>query len=67
MLNNKFINHLIEHLDEAEEFTNKVFIYLKELEKQNPKDLRLQKEIWNLCEAGELVSTTIIELECLDD
>ena len=27
----------------------------------------LKKEIWNLCEVGELVSRTAIELECLED
>ena len=67
MLNNKFKNHLITQLNEAEEFTNRVFLYLKELELDNPKDSRLQEEIWHLCEAGELVSNTVVELECLED
>jgi len=26
---------------------------------------KLQKAIWDLCEAGELISTTAIELQCL--
>jgi len=67
MINNNFKNHLIQQLDEAEKFTNKVFLYLKELEEENPKDSRLQAEIWNLCEAGELVSNVTITLECLED
>ena len=67
MINNKFKSYLIKSLDEAEEYANKVFLYLKELEEKNPKDKRIQKEIWNLCEAGELVSRTAVELECLED
>ena len=67
MIDSKLKNYLIKQLDEAEEYTTKVFLYLKELELDNPKDLRLQEEIWNLCEAGEIVSNTVVELECLDD
>ena len=67
MINNEFKIHLIKQLDGVEEFTNKVFLYLKELELDKPKDSRLQKEIWNLCEAGELVSNIVVELECLED
>ena len=66
MLSNKIRNYLINQLDEAEEYTTKVFLYLKELELDNPKDSRLQEEIWNLCEAGELVSNAVVELECLE-
>ena len=62
--NNGLKNHLIKQLDEAEEYICKVFLYLNELEEKEPKNKRLQKEIWNLCEAGELISRTAIELEC---
>jgi len=67
MLSDKLKEYLIKQLDEAEEYTTKVFLYLKELEVNIPKDTRLQKEIWNLCEAGELISRTVVELECLED
>jgi len=66
MINNKFRDHVIKQLDGAEEYTNKVFLYLKEMEEVKPKDSRLQEEIWNLCEAGELISNTVVELECLE-
>ena len=65
-MNNTFKKRLINQLDEAEEYTNKVFIYLKELEDVTHKDSRLQQEIWNLCEAGELISNTVVELEYLE-
>lgn len=66
-MTNKFKNYIIKELNNSEEYMNKVFEYLKKLEQNNSKDVRLQKEIYNICEAGELVSKTIVELECLED
>jgi len=66
MITNKFKNHLIQELNKSEEYMYETFMYLKELEIINPKDSKLQKAIWDLCEAGELVSRTAIELECTD-
>ena len=66
-MNNKIKKYILEELEKSEKYIYKVFIYLKELESINQKDLRLQKEIWNLCEAGELISTSAIELEYLED
>ena len=67
MISDKLKQYLIEELGEAEEYLNEVFSYLKELEEDNPKDRRLQEEIWNLCEVGELISITAVALECLED
>jgi hypothetical protein len=67
MTNNKFKNYIIERLDEAEEYIHLAFLYLKKLEEINPKDSKLQEAIWDLCEAGEIVSISSIEIECLDD
>ena len=67
MLNNKIKKYIIESLNESEEYIYKVFIYLKKLEEKNPKDKVLQAEIWNLCEADELISNVIVTLECLED
>jgi len=66
MLNNKFKSHLIKELNKSEAYMYEAFMYLKELEIINPKDSKLQKAIWDLCEAGELVSRTSVELECID-
>ena len=67
MISDKIKQYLIEELEEAEEYLNEVFYYLKELEEGNPKDSRLQEEIWNLCEAGELVSRTAVQLDCIEE
>jgi hypothetical protein len=67
MLSNKIKKYIIESLNASEEYIYKVFTYLKELEEKNPDDKKLQAEIWNLCEADELVSNVIVSLECLDD
>ena len=67
MVNDKFKKYIIERLNEAEEYIFKVFVYLKKLEEINPKDSDLQEAIWSLCEAGEIVSNSSIEIECLTD
>ena len=67
MINNKFKKYIIKRLNESEEYILKAFLYLKEIEAIKSNDFKLQEAIWNLCEAGEIVSTSVIELECLND
>ena len=66
MTNNKFKQDIIERLNISEEYIYKVFLYLKAIEENKSNNSDLQEAIWNLCEAGELISNSIIEIECSD-
>lgn len=67
MINNKLKNYITNRLDKSEEYIYKVFLYLKEIEKYRSKYSKLQEAIWNLCEAGEIVSNSSIEIVSLKD
>ena len=67
MIDNEFKNYIIERLNESEEYIYKAFLYLKELEEMKPRDIHLQEAIWDLCEAGEIISTSVVEFECSKD
>jgi hypothetical protein len=69
-MNYKFKKHLIKELEKCEEIhLMKVFEYLKELEEEMKgySNKRMQKAIYHLCETGEIISSTVVELECLDN
>ena len=63
----KIIKEMLKDLNEAEKYIYEAFMYLKELEDVTPKNPKLQKAIWDLCEAGEFVGNGIIYLECDED
>ena len=65
-MNNKIKKYILEELNKSDKYSYKVFKYLKELEERKD-DLKLQKAIWNLCEATEFVSNVIVSLEVLEN
>jgi hypothetical protein len=66
-MKSKLKKYIISELNKSEKHANKLFEYLKEVEKNEKYDLKLQKAIYYICEIDEIISSIIISLEGLDE